>query len=195
MLVARVMRVIPMFAVLAWPVVASATPNAIAVGLGFNSEVDSSTNDSGYVLDARARAGVSDHVGIQIDVDHSSSTNADITAATVSATLDLVDHGSWVPMLLGGAGLDWTSGSQSGEHVEVGGALEFRASGHFLIGLDLRLGMRHVDASNEEPVAEPGFGGGMTDGPAFIPADPTSNTNSLPSGGYGIARLYAGVHF
>ncbi|HEY1547415.1 MAG TPA: hypothetical protein VGG28_06335 [Kofleriaceae bacterium] len=188
------MRVIPMFAVLASSAVASATPNALAVGFGYNSEVDSSSNDGGYTLDARARAGVSDHVGVQIDVDHSSSTNADITAATVSATLDLVDHGSWVPMLLGGAGLDWTSGTQSGEHAEVGGALEFRASGGFLIGLDIRVGLRHVDGSPPEEV-EPGFGGGMTDGPAFVPIDPSSNTNSLPSGFYGMARFYAGVHF
>lgn len=196
MLVSAVMRVIPMFAVLAWSAVASATPNALAIGLGYNSDVDSTSDDGGYVIDARARAGMSDHVGVQVDVDHSSSTNADITAATVSATFDLVDHGSWVPMVLAGAGLDWTSGAQSGEHVEAGGALEFRASGGFLIGLDLRLGMRHVDASNPpEPVE--GFGGGMTNGiaPAFIPVDPSGNTDSLPSGGYGIARLYAGVHF
>jgi hypothetical protein len=189
------MRMVPMFAVLAWSAVASATPNVLAVGLGYNSEVDSSSDDGGYVLDARARAGISDHVGVQVDLDRSSSTNADITAATVSATFDLVDHGSWVPMVLAGAGLDWTSGSQSGEHFEMGGAIEFRAAGGFLLGLDIRLGLRHVDASNAEPVE--GFGGGMTDGtaPAFLPVDPGSNTNSLPSGGYGIARLYAGLHF
>ncbi len=189
------MRRVLLAVVVTLPAVASATPNALAVGIGFNSDVDSTTNDAGYVLDAVARAGVSDRVGVQIDLDRSSSTNADITAATVSATFDLVDHGSWVPMLIAGAGLDWTSGAQSGEHVEAGGALEYRAPGGFLIGLDVRLGMRRVDGDNE-PLPEPGFGGGMTDGtaPAFIPADPDP-INSLPSGGYGVVRLYAGAHF
>jgi hypothetical protein len=89
--------------------------------------------------------------------DQANGSGTVVRTATALLVVDLSSNPRWVPTIMVGMGIDHAStpfdGSMesSGRHIEGGFGLEYRATGGFTIGADIRLGGRSVD-DDEEPV-------------------------------------------
>jgi hypothetical protein len=129
----------------------------------------------------------------KLQTDDTSSSS--IRTWNLAAVVDLA-HGRFVPILLVGGGMDVISQSyQTSDttyaHAEIGGGLEYRMRGGFVLGADLRIGTRTLES---QPVYADPIAAGA---PSNInhPTPSYVASSSLSEGQYRSMRLTLGVHF
>ena len=168
------------------PSLASARPITVGAAAGITqSKVDASA-DPNTTINIFGRLGLNPRFALQLELQRieTDQTGTDIRTGTLLAALDLSASKHLVPMILAGVGLDDASSTYeqtSGNHFEGGFALEYRADGGLVVGGDVRIGGRSIDATSKAvPVS----------GVAYLA--PASN---LSDGEYRSARAYVGVRF
>ena len=173
--------------VLVLPAAAVAGPVTAGVSLGLaQSEADADLGaDASQTLGLFGRLGFSSRISGQLEVSQyqtDDGSNVKIRTGTALLVVDLKANGPWMPTLIAGIGLDHAEGefsSTSGHHIEGGFGLEYRSTGGFTIGADVRLGGRSID--DGEVVAQ-------DDVVFFAPSQ-------LQEGEYRSARITFGVRF
>jgi opacity protein-like surface antigen len=187
------MRALLACAVALVPTVAAAegTRFTAGVNLGLTQSAKDADNnsDASHTLGLYGRIQMTSRLSGQLEFGKIDTGDDSLAIRQISALLvvDLANGGHWMPMLLAGVGYDHAEtdygATTDAHHIEGGFALEYRADGGFVAGLDLRLGGRSIDS---DTTAVPLAGGGTS---LYLPA------SSLTDGEYRSARLYAGVHF
>lgn len=164
----------------------------VDLGLTQTSKDANNGSDASHTLGLYGRLLMTSRLSVQVELGKIDTGDDSLTIRQISALLvvDLANGGHWMPMLLAGVGYDHAEAdygaTTDAHHIEGGFALEYRADGGFIAGLDLRLGGRTID-SDPMPVPVGIAGGGSR--ALFVPAQ------MLTDGEYRSARLYAGVHF
>lgn len=160
------------------PSLAQATPSMFGVAFG---ELQLGSEASGANMEGVfGRLGVTHRLAIGAELTRVAEIYTDdgVHALTLIATIDVLDTGRWIPMVLGGAGVDRGDDTgMVGYHAELGAALEYRGDSGFVFGADLRLGDRAID-------------------PPPAVTEPLGSQATLLAGGtYASGRIYAGIHF
>jgi hypothetical protein len=165
--------------------VATARPITAGASLG---RIQSKANADGEASDTYqlfGRIGFTPRLSAQLELQKIEDPSLDVRTGTALLVVELSSNPRWVPLLLAGIGLDRASNDYyeaSGNHIEGGFALEYRAEGGFTIGVDARLGGRSVDQDDQVvPLAE-------EDVLFYVPY-------GLVEGEYRSARLYAAIRF
>lgn len=178
-------------ALTALPTVAAARPITAGVSVGSahsKADADRDANTSlglfGRIALTRRLAGQLEVSKLQLD-DETNYDHATIRKLTALVVFDLLDHGAFVPVLFAGLGVDretsdWSE--RSGDHIEGGVGLEYRARGGLTLGVDLRLGSRSIEDRYEALPVE---------GDIALLAPPAH----LSEGEYRTLRLTLGVRF
>lgn len=114
-------------------------------------------------------------------------SNVEIRTGTASLVIDLTNGKSrLVPTLAAGLGIDSAAGpyggTTSGQHIEGGLGLEYRADGGLTIGAEVRMGGRSVE--QDDRILP------LNEGPGLTYYAPT-----MREGEYRSARLFVGVRF
>ena len=164
----------------------------VDLGLTQTSKDANNGSDASHTLGLYGRFQMTSRLSAQLEFGKIDTGDDSLAIRQVSALLvvDLANGGHWMPMLLAGIGYDHAEadygGTTDAHHIEGGFALEYRADGGFIAGVDLRLGGRTIDSDTTAvPLATSGGG----DRGLFVPV------SMLSDGEYRSARLYAGVHF
>lgn len=170
---------------LAFPAVATARPITAGASLG---RIQSKANADGEASDTYqlfGRIGLTPRLGAQLELQKIEDPSLDVRSGTALLVVELAANPRWAPLLVAGIGLDRASNDwyeASGNHIEGGLGLEYRAEGGLTIGADVRLGGRSVDEQTEYYPALEG------DVAFYAPY-------GLSEGEYRSARLYAAIRF
>lgn len=178
-------------ALTALPTVAAARPITAGVSVGSaqsKADADRDANTSlglfGRIALTRRLSGQLELSKLQLD-DETNYDHATIRKLTALVVFDVLDRGALVPMLLAGLGIDRDTSDwyeRSGDHVEAGVGLEYRARGGLTLGVDLRIGSRSIEERFEALPVE---------GDIALVAAPAH----LSEGEYRTLRLSLGVRF
>jgi hypothetical protein len=170
--------------------VSTATARPITAGASLG-RIQSKANADGEASDTYqlfGRIGLTPRLGAQLELQKIEDPSLDVRSGTALLVVELGSNPRWAPLLVAGIGLDRASNDwydASGNHIEGGFALEYRAEGGLTIGADLRLGGRSVDQQEEDvPLAE-----GDDTGVLFYAP------YGLVEGEYRSARIYAAIRF
>ena len=164
---------------------ATARPITAGASLG---RIQSKANAEGEASDTYqlfGRVGLTPRLSAQLELQKIEDPDLDVRSGTALIVVELSSNKRWAPLLLAGMGIDEASNDwydASGNHIEGGFALEYRADGGLTIGADLRLGGRSVDQEDEYYPA--------TEGDVLFYAP-----YGLVEGEYRSARLYAAIRF
>lgn len=170
------------------PTLASARPLTAGVSIGrAQSKVDADT-DASHSLGVFGRLGLTSRLSGQLELQKLDTATMS-TTVRIATALIVVELGSGkhlVPILVAGAGLDHAETTYgpttTGNHIEGGFGLEYRADGGFTLGADVRMGGRSIDGDGRA-VLQP------TEGDVLYYPD------QLPAGEYRSARITAAVRF
>lgn len=195
---------------LALPTIAAARPFTAGVDLGLShSEAnDTSGLEPSTTLGVFARLGLTSRLAGQVELqrirtDDAYGTGGDIKTATALLVVELGSRGRLVPTLMAGIGLDRANGyyPQKAHHIEGGFGLEYRASGGFTLGLDVRMGGRSIDDDAKTLPIAGGIEPDVSARTAPCGGDEEHGTIAyyapagLEEGEYRTARLTLGVRF
>lgn len=175
--------------VIALPSLAAANPVTAGIHLGMTQSKEDGANnvDASDTFGLYGRVGFTKRLSGQLELmkvktDEGSGVN--IRSGTLLLSVDLTNSGRLVPTISAGVGIDSASntygGSTDAKHIEGGFGLEYRAEGGLTIGVDLRMGGRSIDQS-DEAVPQPGV--------------LYSAPSTLREGEYRSGRLSLGVRF
>ncbi|MDX2087916.1 MAG: outer membrane beta-barrel protein [Kofleriaceae bacterium] len=175
----------------ALPSLADARPITAGVDLGLSAAKSQGEGaDPGTTVGLFARVGLTSRLSGQLEVQRirmpdGYGTSGDIKTATALLVVELGRSGNLVPTLMVGAGVDRASEynyPSRATHIEGGFGLEYRMSGGFSLGADLRMGGRSLD--EDEYVA-------YDDRPQIALYAPSP----LQAGEYRSGRVTLGVRF
>jgi hypothetical protein len=135
------------------PSIAAAGPVSFGAGIGVSENQATVAQGSNETLGLFGRLGLASRLSLQLELARTQSNNArtDDTSGSALAVLDLA-QGTWVPLLLAGAGLDRAGDTQmqtEAHHFEAGIGLELRSQGGFFVGADARIGELDIDKQPE----------------------------------------------
>jgi hypothetical protein len=167
------------------PVLASAGPVSFGAGIGLSKSTGAPDAAATEDLGLLGRISLGWRLSLQAELHRAQVDNPTFeqTSGSILAVVDLA-HGTWVPLLLAGAGLD--RGSVVGEsidahHFEAGLGMELRSKGGMFVGADARLGEIDVD---QQPALLPQI--------CFVGGCPM---NYVHAGEYRSVRATVGVRF
>lgn len=176
---------------LALPSVAAARPITAGVDLGISAaEAQGDGAEPGTTLGVFARVGLTSRLSAQLELQRIRLADAygntgDIKTGTALLVVELGKSGNLVPTLVAGIGVDRASEydyPSRATHIEGGFGLEYRATGGFTIGADVRMGGRSLD-ENEYTT--------LDDRPVIALYAPSP----LQAGEYRSGRITFGVRF
>jgi len=173
------------------PTAATARPITAGISAGATQSKVDADQDANRTLGLYGRIGLTKRIAAQLELSKlqlDDATNYDgttIRKMTALIAVDLLDRGALMPVLFAGMGIDRASNDWSettGDHIEGGLGLEYRAEGGLTLGLDVRLGGRSIDQAYETLPVE---------GDVALHAAPSQ----LREGEYRTARLTLGIRF
>ena len=131
------------------PSLAAAGPVSFGAGAGYSESQAAPAQAATQSLGLFGRLGLSPRLSLQLELARTQNANArlDDTSGSALAVLDLA-QGTWVPLLLAGAGLDRAGDTQlpiEAHHFEAGVGLELRSQGGLFVGADARIGELDID--------------------------------------------------
>jgi hypothetical protein len=176
-------------ALFALPALADARPITAGASVG---RIQSKANSEGEASDTWqifGRLGLTPRLSAQLEIQKIEDP-VDVRGGTALLVVELGNQGGhFIPILLAGFGFDKASTDYyegSATHIEGGLGLEYRATGGFIIGADLRLGGRSLASTTRE--VEPGI-------MPFCGEHPLCGPIGLQEGEYRSGRLYAAIRF
>ena len=170
------------------PTLAAARPITAGVNLGVaQSRTDGESGaDPDSALGLFGRIGLTNRLSVQLELTRIKAEDAsEVRSGTGLAVLELGSRSGFVPIVLAGVGVDKGTSARKGTHVEAGIGLEYRASGGFTIGVDVRMGERSIEQERDIRALDDKAVIALVD-PLYVDAD---------EGEYRSARLTLGVRF
>jgi hypothetical protein len=173
-------------ALLALPALADARPITAGASLGRIQSKASSDGEASDTYQLFGRIGLTSRLSAQLELQKIEAPLLDVRGVTGLLVVELGNQGGrFIPLLVAGLGVDRASTDwyeASGTHIEGGLGIEYRASGGFVVGMDLRLGGRSISSTTRDVYP-------VHTGVALVaPIE-------LEEGEYRSGRLYAAIRF
>lgn len=177
------------------PSLAAARPITVGASVGLAQDAVDASSEPNQTVGVFGRLQLWPRVSGQIDVAKLDAANVglEVRSGTALVVVDLLDHGTLMPVIFGGAGLDravthWGYEAEA-RHFVGGVGLEYRAAGGLTLGADVRIGGRTVESDGDIVLPLARIGGDTSGTAAYVlPAQ-------LRSGEYRAARVTLGVRF